>query len=79
MANTEAKLNKDTDSPVPAPDKAPEGYIKHHHEDGTIMILVEKVIHREFPLRRLGGVLGVQLKDVSKGEEYDRIINRKNR
>ncbi|WP_236841229.1 HNH endonuclease [Brevibacillus formosus] len=60
-ANTEAKLNKDSDPPVPAPDKAPEGYIWHHHEDGTTMVLVEKDIHREFT--HSGGVSKVNGKN----------------
>lgn len=77
VANTEVQLNKDSDPQVPISDKAPEGYIWHHHEDETIMTLVQKAINREFPHSRLGRVLGVQLIDVPKGEEYDRIINKK--
>lgn len=45
-ANIEAKLNKDSDPPVPASNKPPEGYTWHHHEDGKTMILVDEDIHR---------------------------------
>ncbi|NQF15604.1 hypothetical protein HPY31_16960 [Brevibacillus sp. HB1.3] len=41
-------MNKDSDLPVPTPYKAPKGYIWHHHEDGTIMVLVEKVFIGSF-------------------------------
>lgn len=49
-ANEKAGLNKDSDSPVLAPNKPPEGYTWHHHEDGKTMVLVEKDIHREFTI-----------------------------
>ncbi|WP_256716454.1 HNH endonuclease, partial [Paenibacillus odorifer] len=52
-ANLEAGLNKDSDPPVPASNKPPEGYSWHHHEDGKTMILVDEDIHREF--RHIGG------------------------
>ncbi|MHB0879522.1 HNH endonuclease [Paenibacillus sp. SEL1] len=60
-------MNKDSDPPVPAPDKAPEGYIWHHHEDGTTMILVEKDIHREFT--HSGEYLKVNGKNRQQGGE----------
>ncbi|MCI1696860.1 HNH endonuclease [Aneurinibacillus aneurinilyticus] len=52
-ANLEAKLNKNSDPPVPASNKPPDGYTWHHHEDGKTMILVDEDIHREF--RHIGG------------------------
>ncbi|MEC3609200.1 HNH endonuclease [Bacillus glycinifermentans] len=56
-ANVEAGLNKDSDPPVPSINKPPSGYIRHHHQDGKTMILVEKDIHREFT--HAGGVSAV--------------------
>ncbi|QLG39187.1 HNH endonuclease [Paenibacillus sp. FSL W7-1088] len=64
-ANIEAKLNKDSDPPVPASNKPPEGYTWHHHEDGKTMILVDEDIHREF--RHIGGQSTVNGKN-KKGE-----------
>ncbi|MEK3752383.1 HNH endonuclease [Paenibacillus sp. FSL E2-8871] len=64
-ANLEAGLNKDSDPPVPASNKPPEGYSWHHHEDGKTMILVDEDIHREF--RHIGGQSTVNGKN-KKGE-----------
>lgn len=52
-ANEKAGLSKDSDPPVPAINKPPDGYTWHHHEDGKTMILVDEDIHREF--RHIGG------------------------
>ncbi|MBU3104327.1 HNH endonuclease [Clostridium gasigenes] len=52
-ANERAGLNKDSNPPVPAANKPPEGYTWHHHEDGKTMILVDEQIHKEF--RHIGG------------------------
>ncbi|OMG02155.1 RHS-family protein [Paenibacillus sp. FSL R7-0333] len=60
-ANLEAGLNKDSDPPVPAINKPPEGYTWHHHEDGKTMILVDEDIHREF--RHIGGQSAVNGKN----------------
>ncbi|MGG4554501.1 HNH endonuclease [Paenibacillus humicus] len=60
-ANKKAGLNKDSDPPVLALDKPPEGYTWHHHEDGKTMVLVEKDIHREFT--HSGGVSAVNGKN----------------
>ncbi|WP_141235182.1 T7SS effector LXG polymorphic toxin [Terribacillus saccharophilus] len=56
-ANLKAGLDKDTDPPVPAANKAPKGYTWHHHQDGKTMILVKSKIHAEFT--HSGGVSNV--------------------
>ncbi|WP_339219130.1 HNH endonuclease [Paenibacillus sp. FSL H8-0332] len=60
-ANLEAGLNKNSDPPVPAMNKPPEGYTWHHHEDGKTLILVDEDIHREF--RHIGGQSAVNGKN----------------
>lgn len=52
-ANEKAGLSKDSDPPVPAINKPPDGYTWHHHQDGKTMILVDEDVHREF--RHIGG------------------------
>jgi hypothetical protein len=53
-ANEAAKLNKNSNPPVPKPNKPPDGYTWHHHEDGKTMLLVDKKIHDQF--KHTGGV-----------------------
>jgi hypothetical protein len=72
-ANEKARLNKDSDPPVPASNKPPEGYTWHHHEDGKTMILVDEDVHREF--RHIGGqsaVNGKIRKENKHGENGQR-------
>ncbi|WP_430535385.1 T7SS effector LXG polymorphic toxin [Listeria rocourtiae] len=52
-ANLEAKLDKNSQPPVPELSKPPIGYTWHHHEDGMTMELVEAKIHKDF--RHIGG------------------------
>ncbi|TDR52797.1 HNH endonuclease, partial [Paenilisteria rocourtiae] len=52
-ANLEAKLDKNSQPPVPELSKPPIGYTWHHHEDGRTMELVEAKIHKDF--RHIGG------------------------
>ncbi|MBA3925580.1 hypothetical protein HPK16_04415 [Listeria sp. W9-0585] len=52
-ANLEAKLDKNSEPPVPELSKPPIGYTWHHHEDGRTMELVEAKIHKDF--RHIGG------------------------
>jgi hypothetical protein len=64
-ANVKAGLSKNSDPPVPASNKPPEGYTWHHHEDGKTMILVDEDVHREF--RHIGGQSTINGKN-GKGE-----------
>ncbi|MBC2368389.1 hypothetical protein HBP99_07060 [Listeria booriae] len=52
-ANLEAKLDKNSQPPVPELTKPPIGYTWHHNEDGKTMELVDAKIHKEF--RHIGG------------------------
>ncbi|WP_167397416.1 HNH endonuclease [Lysinibacillus mangiferihumi] len=46
-ANLDAGLSKDSIPPVLKPNKPPSGYI-WHHQDGKTIILVEEKVHAEF-------------------------------
>lgn len=53
-ANLKAGLDKNSDPPVPANNRPPDGYTWHHHQDGTTMQLVERKVHDEF--KHAGGI-----------------------
>ena len=53
-ANLKARLNKNSNPPVPSSNRPPDGYTWHHHEDGKTMVLVEKKVHSEFS--HVGGI-----------------------